>query len=168
MSDKKDKDLLFYSNYCNYSNEIFEKIKKYNLKNKFYLINISQHQYKIPSIINSVPALLLSDKKTLFLNDDLEKYLEELYKKTLVSEVLPNFENGPSISSSYSSWDENESNINADYNSFGLINGETTIITPDDDDKTTKTGTLSDKMSSIQESRNLDIKNIFKNNPKEN
>ena len=51
MSDTKLKHLLFYSNYCNYSNEIYQTIMKYNLKDKFHLLNISKTKYKINNSI---------------------------------------------------------------------------------------------------------------------
>ena len=81
MTDNNLKHLLFYSNYCNFSNEIYQTIIKYNLKDDFHLLNISKTKYNIPSIITSVPTLLLNDKKTLYQNDDLEQFIQELYKK---------------------------------------------------------------------------------------
>lgn len=158
------KHLFFYSNYCNYSNEIFQKIVKYNLKDHFYLLNISKKKYNIPSIITKVPTLLLNDKKTIFQDDELEKFIEEINKKLNKNDIMPN--NDTSISSPYSFWNEDENENKLDfYNSFELLNGNnTSIITPEDESNNSNkiTGNINDKLSNMQENRNLDIQKIFK------
>ena len=120
MSDTKIKHLLFYSNYCNYSNEIYQSILKYNLKDEFHLLNISKNKYNIPSIITSVPTLLLNDKKTIYKDQELENFIQELHKSNTKNDILPNSDYTQAFSSSYSSWDET-SNINDEYNQFGFI-----------------------------------------------
>ena len=171
MSDKdknkNTKHLLFYSNYCNYSNEIYQTIIKYNLKDEFHLINISKYKYNLPSIITSVPTLLLDDKKTIYQNNELDDFLQKLHKEKSKDDILPNSDYTQSFSTSFSSWDE-KSNINDVYNPFGLINGSNNIETPTEDKKTTNGNTsLTDQMNSIQESRNMDIQNIFKKKPQQ-
>ena len=48
LNNQKDiKHILFYSNFCQFSNEVYKKIEKMNIKEKFILINISQNKYKI-------------------------------------------------------------------------------------------------------------------------
>ena len=168
MSDTKLKHLLFYSNYCNYSNEIYQTIMKYNLKDKFHLLNISKTKYKIPSNITSVPTLLLNDKKTIYKDQELENFIQELHKSNTKNDILPNSDYTQAFSSSYSSWDET-SNINDEYNQFGFINQKNSIETPNEDDTNTRLNntSLSEQMNSYQENRNLDIQNIFKEKPKQ-
>lgn len=168
MTDNNLKHLLFYSNYCNFSNEIYQTIIKYNLKDDFHLLNISKTKYNIPSIITSVPTLLLNDKKTLYQNDDLEQFIQELYKKKSENDVLPSSDYTQHFSSAYSSWDETN-NINDEYNQFGFINDTNSIITPEEEQSNNNlnNSSLSEKMNTYQESRNLDIQNIFKDKPKQ-
>ena len=168
MTDNKLKHLLFYSNYCNYSNEIYQTIVKYNLNDDFHLLNISQTKYNIPSIITTVPTLLLNDKKTMYKNEELEQFVQELYKKKTESDVLPNSDYTQSFSSAYSSWDE-KNNINDNYNQFGFINDTNNIITPEEEQSgnNLNNSSLSEKMNTYQESRNLDVQTIFKDKPKE-
>jgi hypothetical protein len=167
MTDNNLKHLLFYSNYCNYSNEIYQKILKYNIKDKFHLLNISKTKYNIPSIITSVPTLLLNDKKTIYTEDELEKFIEEEYKKIIKDEIMPTSDYMQSFSTSYSAWDENNTSINDNYNTFGFINETNKIVTPNEENGNTKDKNLSDKMNTYQENRNLDIQNIFKDKPKQ-
>ena len=168
MTDNNLKHLLFYSNYCNFSNEIYQTIIKYNLKDDFHLLNISKTKYNIPSIITSVPTLLLNDKKTLYQNNELEQFIQELYKKKSENDVIPCSDYTQHFSSVYSSWDETN-NINDEYNQFGFINDTNSIITPEEEQSNNNlnNSSLSEKMNTYQESRNIDIQNIFKDKPKQ-
>jgi hypothetical protein len=168
MTDNNLKHLLFYSNYCNFSNEIYQTIIKYNLKDEFHLLNISKARYNIPNIITSVPTLLLNDKKTIYKNNELEEFIQELYKKKSENDVLPSSDYTQHFSSAYSSWDETN-NINDNYNQFGLINDKNNIITPEEDTSSNNLNdsSLSEKMNTYQENRNLDIQNIFKDTKKQ-
>lgn len=168
MTDNNLKHLLFYSNYCNYSNEIYQTIVKYNLKDDFHLLNISKAKYSIPSIITSVPTLLLNDKKTLYQNVELEQFIQKLYKEKSKNDILPSSDYTQHFSSAYSSWDETN-NINDEYNQFGFINDNSNIITPEEEQSNNNlnNSSLSEKMNTYQESRNLDIQNIFKDKPKQ-
>ena len=94
-------------------------------------------------------------------------FLQKLHKEKSKDDILPNSDYTQSFSTSFSSWDE-KSNINDVYNPFGLINGSNNIETPTEDEKTTNGNTsLTDQMNSIQESRNMDIQNIFKKKPQQ-
>ena len=79
-----------------------------------------------------MPTLLLNDKKTMYKNEELEQFVQELYKKKTESDVLPNSDYTQSFSSAYSSWDE-KNNINDNYNQFGFINDTNNIITPEEE-----------------------------------
>ena len=79
MNNNKKKHLLFYSNLCNYSQEVYNKITKYNIKENFYLINISANKFKIPDNIKSVPTLLLNDKQTILTDNELNNFIDKLY-----------------------------------------------------------------------------------------
>ena len=154
----KSKHILFYSNFCQFSNDIYKLIEKYNIKNNFILINISQKKYKIPSNINSVPTIRLNDKKTLIQDNNIEKFLEELSKKT--NKKVDPFTNINGISNVYSFLDD-ESNKDTTLN-FGLINNEFRIETPPEDGGGTNSGSISDKMNNMQEQRNMEIQQYFK------
>ena len=82
MSNKNTKHLLFFSNFCQYSNDIYKRIDKYNLKDKFLMINISENKYKISSIIKSVPTILLNDKRTIIKDGELDRFIENLNKNS--------------------------------------------------------------------------------------
>ncbi len=169
-SNKKiNKHLLFYSNLCTYSNEIYQKILKYNLKENFYLIDISKNKFKIPDKITSVPSLLLNDKKTLLKEENLEEFINNLNKKNEI-DVLPYFQNGSLLSDNYSLLNENDINDGQALNKgFDYINSDSKLLLIGEDKKSNKNINenkgLIDKMNSIQEDRNKDIQNIFNRKP---
>lgn len=154
------KHILFYSNYCQFSNDVCKKIEKYGIKDKFLLINISQKKYKIPQIITSVPTILLNDKRTIIQDDNIDNLLNDLNKNNN-SEVNAFTElNG--ISNVYSFLDD-ESNKNSTLN-FGLIDSEFRIETPAEDaNGGVNSGSISDKMNTMQEQRNREIQDLMKN-----
>lgn len=157
-NQKNIKHILFYSNFCQFSNDVYKKIEKMNIKDKFILINISQRKYKIPSIITTVPTILLGDKKTIIMEDNLDKFLEKLYN-TLNKDIDP-FTNMKSISNNYSFLDD-DSNTELEGN-FGSINDDFRIETPPEDSSGGNSGSITDRMNNMQQNRNSDIQKYFK------
>lgn len=155
----KSKHILFFSNFCQFSNDILKMIEKNNIKNQFILINISQKKYKIPLIITTVPTILLNDKKTIIQDDNLDKFLDNLSKK---NQNIDPFTNIKGISNEYSFLDD-DNNVNSTLN-FGLINREEHIVTPPEDGNSATSVSINDKINNMQEQRNIDIQNFFNKN----
>jgi hypothetical protein len=160
---EESKHLLFYSNYCSFSNEVHDKIKKHNLKDKFLLINISKHKFKIPSNIKSVPTLLLNDKKTLYVDKELHDYIDKLAEDS--NKDVDPFSPFGGISNKFSFVDKFETENDGLTKNFGLIIGEQNITTPTEESGKSRE-TLVDKMSSIEQNRNSDIQEIYKTQTK--
>jgi len=157
--DNKSKHLLFYSNFCSFSNEIVDKITKHSLSEKFLLINISKIRFKIPTNITTVPTVLLNDKRTIYTDNELEDFLDKLAEKN--NKDIDAFTPFNSISSNYSFVDSFEEQNDSLTKNFGLIHGEQNISTPTENAERSKEK-LVDKMSSIEQNRNMDIQNIYK------
>lgn len=75
-----NKDILFYSNYCDFSKEIVTLITKKNLRGSILLVCIDTTKYKIPACIDRVPSMLSADRETLYIEDDLVQYIESKAK----------------------------------------------------------------------------------------
>jgi len=75
-----NKDLLFYSNYCDFSKEIVTLITKRNLRGLVLLICIDTGKYQVPPCIQCVPSLFTADRDRVFTDNDLIQYLEEKAK----------------------------------------------------------------------------------------
>jgi hypothetical protein len=169
--NKVEKHLLFYSNLCEHSNEIYQKILKYNLKKQFFLIDISLNKFKIPSVITSVPTLMLSDKKTILKDNDLQEFINSLNKKNEI-DVQPYYSNGGSLSDNFSLLNEDDNSSPSVNKGFEYINNMNKMLLVKDDNNNTnniksknENKGLMDKMNSIQEDRNKDIQNIFNRKP---
>jgi len=74
------KDLLFYSNHCEYSKSILIQLLKRGCRDNFYLICVDNGALNIPSAIDRVPAII-TRMKTLIMDDDVIKYIETFCTK---------------------------------------------------------------------------------------
>lgn len=155
MSNKNTKHLLFFSNFCQYSNDIYKRIDKYNLKDKFLMINISENKYKIPSIIKSVPTILLNDKRTVIKDGELDRFIENLNKNS--NKDISPFMN--TSVSEFSFLDEKQNDAIGGL--FGSTKENFRINTPPED-SSGNSQSITDRMNSMQENRNLEIQNFFK------
>jgi glutaredoxin-related protein len=152
------KHLLFFSNFCEFSNETCKKIDKLNIKENFIMINISQKKYKIPSNITTVPTILLNDRKTILQEDKIDQFLDQIYSK--LNKNIDPFADTNGISNNFAFLDET-SNKNMS-SKFGSTNEEFRIITPPEDNNDPNSGSITDRMNNMQQSRNSDIQQFFK------
>ena len=152
------KHILFFSNFCQFSNEVCKKIEKLNIKNSFIMINISQKKYKIPSMITTVPTILLNDKRTILQEDKIDKFLDEVYSK--LNKNIDPFTNTSGISNNFSFLDDDSNKSMSSM--FGSTKEEFRIVTPPEDGNDANSGSITDRMNNMQQSRNLDIQKFFK------
>lgn len=71
------KDLLFYSNFCDFSKEVVTQVTKKNLRHHVLLVCIDGGKYQIPSCISCVPSLLTANRDMVYVEKALHEYLEE-------------------------------------------------------------------------------------------
>lgn len=90
----KNKNILFYSNYCSHSKNCIEMINKTNLRQQILIFCIDDNMEKIPSFIKSVPTILTPSKE-LIQGKQLFNYLEHIYMSNQSdnSLSLPNISN---------------------------------------------------------------------------
>lgn len=121
MNNKKD--LLFYSNYCEFSKEVLTFLTKKNVRNIFLLVCIDTGKYKVPPIITSVPTILTADYKSIICENDIYKYIENILQSMRPKEEsLQTFSwEGNSYSESYALLNEEESQ---NINDFGNISSK--------------------------------------------
>lgn len=68
------KHVLFYSNYCKYSNEVLSLITKRNLKDMFILVCVDNTNLKLPTFVDRVP-LICTTRKQIFMDESLMDFL---------------------------------------------------------------------------------------------
>lgn len=171
--ENNKKDLLFYSNYCEYCKNLLSLIIKKNIRDFFILVCVDKKELKIPAFIEKVPSILTS-RRELYTDEAIPQYIDSL-AKSLVKEntdILPfMFETG--INSSQYTFITNDGN---DYesaafskddiimkNNFVPINNEQKIVTPVDKEADNKSSKFdSSILERYMNSRKSDDENIKK------
>ena len=121
------KNIIFYSNNCDYSKDILTRIDN-NLSHNFIKVCIDDERIEIPSFITAVPTIFLTEEKKILIND---KILEWIKDNTELSTLSSDYSN------MFSSIDNNFTN-NLSYNNYSLINENISIYTPQEDDEKKK------------------------------
>ena len=80
------KDIIFYSNYCEYSKQLISLISKNNIQTYFHLISVDDPSITLPSSIDRVP-MLINKNKSLFSGDDLFNYIVSIIKQILLNNI---------------------------------------------------------------------------------
>jgi len=107
-----NKDILFFSLLCSYSNEVLEIIKKSNLDKQLLLINIDDANIKLPVFIKVVPTIFLHQDKTLIIDEEIIKWIEKKNKKL---NVEIDAYNNDMFSLNFSNLNDSELSHDSDY-----------------------------------------------------
>ena len=142
------KDILFYSLLCSYSNEVLELVKKSDLDKQLILVNIDDNNIKLPNFIQVVPTIFLHQDKTLIIDEEIVKWIEE-QKKALNLDI--GAYNTDMFSVNFSNLNDDELSNNNDF--FSSINE--TMESPKDISEPKKR-----KLEDYERQRNLDLKSF--------
>ena len=140
------KDILFYSLLCTYSNEVLELIKKSNLDTQLLLVNIDDTNIKLPEFIKVVPTIFLHQDKTLIIDEEIVKWIEE--KNKTLNEDIGAY-NTDMFSVNFSNLNDDDISNNNDFFSSIHDNIEIPKDTPEPKKRT---------LEEYERQRNLDIK----------
>ena len=69
------KDVLFYSNYCDYSKEILGIITKKNIRNDFVLVCVDSRTHQLPPFVDRVPLVFSKDKQ-IIVDEAITEYVD--------------------------------------------------------------------------------------------
>jgi len=112
MSQNIGKDILFYSNYCDYSKELVKNISNNNLSDNFVFICVDDKNIELPTFLKVVPTIFNIRKKEVLIEDDLDNYLNTLLNRgnnqEENTELDTYFNSNNNFSSYYSSLDSSE------------------------------------------------------------
>jgi hypothetical protein len=72
------KDILFYSNFCEYSKEVLGIIAKKNIRNDFVLVCVDNRTSNLPSFVDRVP-LIFSITTEVIVDEGIQKYIDTKY-----------------------------------------------------------------------------------------
>jgi hypothetical protein len=84
---QNQKDLFFYSNFCEFSKDVIGIITKHNLKDSFMLVCVDNKKYNIPNFIDRVPSILRTSGE-VYTDEQLYGYLETKYRSSNIEEQI--------------------------------------------------------------------------------
>jgi hypothetical protein len=112
------KDLLFYSNYCDFCKEVINVLIKKNVRTKFLLVCVDTRKFDIPSFIDRVPSILNCKNGEVYMDNDVYKYIDNIYLSTIQQQdISPLFSmyGNSMYSSSFSSLNEEDERESKNY-----------------------------------------------------
>ena len=163
--EKMNKDMLFYSNYCQYCKDIINIITKRNLREYFICVCIDTNKYKIPPCVTHVPTIITRNKEVIS-DVQVNLYIDRLanYNANPVEDIAPLDSIAGGYSSSYTLLSQNgydnEGTANETCtNNFCALNMyDYRINTPNDDNASTN-GTKASKFDDSMYERYLNSRN---------
>jgi hypothetical protein len=127
----RNKPLLFYSPFCEFSKQVIGTVLKRGMRDNFLFVDIHKYIGRIPSNIQKVPCLLVNGRH-VFIEDQLEEYIEQHARPNADIEPYYHSEMGGGLSDSFSYLDDGISSKPVE-RSFSLVNTQFTIETPSED-----------------------------------
>jgi hypothetical protein len=88
MQPGNRKDILFFSNYCDYSNDIVNMMVKKNVKNEFMLVCVDNSKFQLPQFVDRVPIIYTKHDELIY-DDNILKYIEAAFQTESVEDIQP-------------------------------------------------------------------------------
>ena len=129
MGDKMHKDIVFYSNYDNYSKKVLDALSKLKMDDKLIYICVDDENIQLPKFLSVVPTLYLVKEQRILVDDDIEKWIENVNKKPETSgELDAYFNSNSSFSSQFSNLDDTTDKVQNSI--FSYISSENDNLAP--------------------------------------
>jgi hypothetical protein len=152
----QQKDIIFYSNFCKYSQDLLKYIVKQDLKKMFVFVCVEKNRQRIPPQVDKVPALFLTNERRVLFEDDIIECIQ-----SSVINIAPSEQPCSSFSDTFSILEDDTMmpNQSVDSKRFSIFGQEQRIHTPEEDTGNKNDNELSlERYNSMRES---DITQIF-------
>ena len=181
--------ILYYSNFCDPSKKLLQKVAKTKLSQEIHFICIDQRkrdskgntilflqneQVMLPSSVTKVPALYQMESKQVLFGDDIYDHL--LPKEVAINQVATNGNFDPDpfsvfgmsrLSDTYSFWDQSVSDLSASGNGgmrqikqFATLEDQSSINCPTEDYVADKVGKQGKTLEEYKQERDALVKPI--------
>ena len=106
------KDIVFFSNFCDYSKEVVQKINNTPLKDQITLVCVDDKNIQLPDFIQAVPTVFLINEKKILIDDDIETWFNSKTNSNHSQgqgsgdDLTPYFGSAGAFSSSFSNLDD--------------------------------------------------------------
>jgi hypothetical protein len=159
------KDILFYSNFCEFSKEVLGILIKNSLKEAFMLVNVDNRQLQLPAFVDRVPLIYAANKK-VFSDEHLMAFLQSkigsssLQPYSLMGTNTNAYSENFSFIESGDTLDALPEDCSRNYNYLGM---DQKIYAPKEDEDDVKSS-QSGMLEKFMEDRQMDIAKLFPSN----
>lgn len=145
-----NKDILFYSEFCDYSREIKGNLEKYGALEKMISVCVDDEHIQLPPFLEAVPTIYLNETKTILVDEKIENYVNRL--KPSGNSNIGDWDSsfGPSNGSAFSYIEEDNTNFDGN-NGFASINYDFSVKQMNEDSFKKRT------MEDLEKERALDM-----------
>lgn len=154
------KDILFYSNLCDFSKEVLGAISKYQLKDKFMLVSVDNRNLKLPHFVDRVPLVYTVSKK-LFADENLMNYIQSKVESSTLQPFSLIGTNTGAYSENFSFLEANDGFTEDCARNYNYLGMEQKIYAPEENDEVKDD--KSKKLEAFMANRANDIQKIFGN-----
>lgn len=149
-----NKDMFFYSNFCDHCKEAIHAINKKNMRSQFVFVCVDTQKYKLPACVTHVPTIITRQKDVLT-DGHIAQYIEKLFTSEQTLEISPYaIASQSGYSSSYTwlteSGYDNEGNLSLKNDDaakgYVMIGAEPHIFAPKEAESTSKSSKFDDSM----------------------
>lgn len=149
-----DKNILFYSNFCNHSKELLRNINQNPIKNSLIFVCVDDRNIQIPPFIKVVPTIYLTNNKSILTNNEITNWINQHGKQESEDILAYNGSNMSSLSTNFSFLEEGNDLIS---NQYTFINQTESINTPKElNSDNSQNSELSKDFERLQNLRNND------------
>ena len=72
-----NKDIFFYSEYCDYSKEVRTQLDTYGQLPKMISVCVDDENIQLPPFLEAVPTIYLNENKSILVDESIEKYINK-------------------------------------------------------------------------------------------
>jgi hypothetical protein len=157
MGDKMHKDIVFYSNYDNYSKKVLDALSKLKIDDKLIYICVDDENIQLPKFLSVVPTLYLVKEQRILVDDDIEKWIENVNKKPTETsgELDAYFNSNSSFSSQFSNLDDTTDKVQNSI--FSYISSENDNLAPSQQEMNQDTNK---SYETLQEERQKELQGV--------
>lgn len=125
------KDILFYSQFCNFSKEVLDTIAKHNIKDSFMLVCVDNKQLKLPAFVDRVPLVYTTGKKLLS-DENVLSYIKSKVEYVTLEPYALVGGNTNAYSDNYSFLQSDETLVEDSSRNYNIIGREQRIYAPEE------------------------------------
>tara|TARA_Y100001970_G_C14250667_1_gene871586 strand:+ start:2809 stop:3273 length:465 start_codon:yes stop_codon:yes gene_type:complete len=127
-----NKDILFYSNECEYSKRLLQILDDERIGFNLFRICVDGVYDKIPNFVTCVPTIFLRERKQVLCDEQIQKWINIERKSLSEKSLEPYSMLGSAFSTSFSSLDGTDDTPNGNFmllgggNQVSMVNSNTT------------------------------------------